>query len=247
MKMKLKFIEKKIGETRAKILANDEGYFNQAINEIIRRRREIERYIEENPKFKESLKPLSPKRKAPEIIKRMCHASKIFKVGPMAAVAGIIAEFSARKMAEAGAKSAIVENGGDIYAITEDEIIIGLFSNTRFDNLAFVLKKEDTPISICSSSSLMGHSLSFGRCDLAIVFSRDSAIADCGATKLANLIKDKQDLEKSLNYIISKPGVLGAVAIKDDSIGMVGELPQIITHRDRNLKKKVTKEPTYFI
>jgi hypothetical protein len=245
--MRLKSLEKIIKQTRVKILVDNEVYFHDAVNEIIFQRKKLENYIKNNPEFQNALIPLFPKKDAPEIVKRMCQAAKIFDVGPMAAVAGIIAEYSCKKMIQAGAKSAIVENGGDLYAGTNDKLIIGLFSDTQFDNLAFVLTNENTPLAICSSSSLLGHSLSFGKCDLAVVFSTFADTADCAATKLANLINEEEDIKPSLEYILSKQKVLGAIAIKNKTIGMAGKLPEIIAHEDTKLKNKITKDPIYYL
>ncbi len=243
--MKLKSIEKVFKQTRVKILCDDEKYFQFAVKEIIKQREMLENYIKKNPIFLESLEPIPFDNNAPEIINRMCRASEKFDVGPMAAVAGIIAEMACKRMIGAGARNAVVENGGDLYAVTNEKILAGIFSGTRFDNIAFVLTKENTPISICSSSSFMGHSLSFGECDLAVVFSKDAALADCGATKLGNMIKEKSDINPSLDYLMTIPEIIGAIGIKNEKIGMIGNLPEIISHRDNALKEKITKDPVY--
>ncbi|MBN1157301.1 UPF0280 family protein [Candidatus Woesearchaeota archaeon] len=245
--MKLKITEKIFKQTRVKILCDEEKYFKFAFDEIIRQREILENYVKENPIFLESLEPVAFDRGVPEIVKRMCSASEMFDVGPMAAVAGVIAELSCMKMVEAGAKNAIVENGGDIYAVANNQITIAMFSNTRFDNLAFVLRKDNTPVSICSSSSFLGHSLSLGECDLAVVFSKDAALADCGATKLGNMVKKEEDIKKSLDCIMAVKGVLGAMAIKNEKIGMIGKLPEITFHKDAWLKEKITKDELYLL
>ena len=109
----------------------------------------------------------------------MDRAARLVGVGPMAAVAGSMAQFAAEAGLDAGAGEVIVENGGDIYLHVSESVIIGLHTGeTKIkDQLAFSLNAEDTPISICSSSGTMGHSMSKGECDLATAVAKDAALA----------------------------------------------------------------------
>ena len=81
-------------------------------DEIIRQRTILEDYIVRQPEFKTSLVPLRPLADAPEIAVRMCQAGMDVGVGPMAAVAGAIAQYAAEAAVNAGENDVIVENGG---------------------------------------------------------------------------------------------------------------------------------------
>ncbi|HZK10851.1 MAG TPA: UPF0280 family protein, partial [Atribacterota bacterium] len=61
---------------------------------ILHFRRQIENYIDSHPLFKSTLLPYSQDKKAPEIVKSMIHTAALCGVGPMASVAGAIAEFT---------------------------------------------------------------------------------------------------------------------------------------------------------
>lgn len=239
--------EKAYKETRVKMLSDKESLIEIAFDEIKKQRTVIEKYIGENPEFLNALKPIKVRDDAPEIVKKMAVAGKIAGTGPMAAVAGVLAEAGCRKLANLGAKIALVENGGDIFAIANKALEIGLFTgnNELSDKLALRITPKETPLAICSSSSYLGHSLSFGDCDLATVFSKNSAIADCAATQLGNKIRDEKDIEKALNWAMKLKDVKGAIAIKGDKIGIVGEIPELIRSKDKRLKEKITKEPFY--
>ena len=84
----------------------------------------------------------------------MARAARSVGVGPMAAVAGAMAELAVEAALKAGAAEAIVDNGGDIFMRATSPVVIGLHTGTvkLADRLAFSLRPEDTPISICSSS-----------------------------------------------------------------------------------------------
>ncbi|HYW78870.1 MAG TPA: UPF0280 family protein [Thermoguttaceae bacterium] len=198
--------------------------------EIVRQRRILEEYIERHPAFRRALEPLSPHPDAPEIATRMARAAQSVGVGPMAAVAGAMAEIAAEAGLGAGASEAIIENGGDIYLETVEPVTIGLHTGTTTlaDRLAFALDAEQTPIAICSSSGKMGHSLSLGRCDLAVVVAKDTALADAAATLAANLVTAVDQIDPTLDRIAAIEGVDGVLIVKDDRIGLAGSLPNLV-------------------
>ncbi|HOK96905.1 MAG TPA: UPF0280 family protein, partial [Anaerohalosphaeraceae bacterium] len=137
--------------------------------EIIRQRKILEEYIHRHPEFRDSLEPVQLLAHPPESACRMAQAARRTGTGPMAAVAGAMAQLAAEAGLKAGAEEAIVDNGGDIYLRTVKPVIIGLYAggSAAVNRLAFEIQPEDTPLAICSSSGLMGHSMSLGRCDLA--------------------------------------------------------------------------------
>lgn len=204
--------------------------FDVVTVEIIRQRKILEGYLREHPDFQQSLKPVELRPNAPEVARRMAHAAKLVGVGPMAAVAGTMAQLAAEAGLAAGAEEVIVENGGDIYLQIVEPVVIGLFAggSEKINRLAFELQPEDTPISICSSSGKMGHSMSLGQCDLATVVAKEAALADAAATLAANLVKKTDDIESTLNQINGIDGIIGVLIVKDGNIGLSGNLPRLI-------------------
>lgn len=233
--------------SRIKILTDRKELVSKAYDELVKQRTLIEDYIKQDPIFLPTLRPHKVKKSAPKVVKLMAEGAKIANVGPMAAVAGTIAEFISRKMVSLGAEVAVVENGGDIFAITNKEITIGLFSgqNKVAEKLAFKLNKKNTPLSICSSSSFLGHSISFGKCDLATIFSKKGHVADAVATAVGNKVKEIKDIEPTLNWAIKLKDVQGVIIIKGHKVGMIGNIPKLLLSKDENLRNKVTKDPIY--
>ena len=214
-------------ETIVTILAEDDKFYEIAVNAILEARKKIELYIKRDPFFYVTLEPYDCKG---EIVERMCKASNLAGVGPMATVAGVIAQYAVEKMVDAGARFAVIENGGDIAMYIDRPIVVGLYTYS----LTLGLKIEKTGFyAVCTSSGTIGHSISFGFADAATIFARDACIADAFATALGNMIKDdfkKEDIlrtlknfwEKSKNYID------GALVVKDDIIGFVGDIPKFV-------------------
>ncbi|MBC8472513.1 MAG: UPF0280 family protein [Planctomycetes bacterium] len=204
--------------------------FDAATEEIVRQRRILDDYIDCHPAFRDSFEPIELHDGAPEVAQRMARAARLVGVGPMAAVAGAMAQCAAEAALKAGAGEVIVENGGDIYLKAAGPVIIALNTGTAklSNRLGFSLQPSDTPISICSSSGLMGHSKSLGKCDLATVVAKDAALADAAATQAANLVKAEEDVNPALERIAAIEGIDGVMIVKNDKVGLAGNLPPLV-------------------
>jgi ApbE superfamily uncharacterized protein (UPF0280 family) len=200
------------------------------VSELVRQRRNLEEYIEQHADFLHSLKPVQTVAKAPEIARRMAAAAEKIGVGPMAAVAGAMAQMGVEAALTAGDNEAIIDNGGDIFLKLSAPAVIGIYSGPleALNRLAFSLQPQDCPLSICSSSGKMGHSLSMGDCDLAVTVSKDGALADAAATLAGNLVKKIEDIEAALNKIMEINGIDGVLIIQNGKIGLAGKLPPLI-------------------
>jgi ApbE superfamily uncharacterized protein (UPF0280 family) len=208
--------------------------FEAVTAEIVQQRQILADYIARHPEFRTAFEPVELLADAPQSAQQMAYAADRVGVGPMAAVAGTMAQLAAQAGIKAGADEVIAENGGDIYLQTKESVVIGLHSGASglAGRFGFSLKAEDTPISICSSSGKMGHSTSLGQCDLATVVSKDAALADAAATQAANLVRTAEDMEPTLNRIATIDGVDGVLIIKDEKFGMAGHLPPLVKIRD---------------
>ena len=70
----------------------------------------------------------------------MIECSAVFGIGPMAAVAGVIAKFAVLAMMDRGATYAFVDNGGDIAILNDQPIIVGIYAGSSpIRDLAFEL------------------------------------------------------------------------------------------------------------
>ena len=197
-------------------------------------RAELEAYIQRQPEFRTTFEPIELLPGAPEIAVRMERAAEPCGVGPMAAVAGAVAQMCVEAALEAGAPEAIVENGGDIFLKSPDPVDIGLYAGDHplSGKLAFRVSSQMMPLSLCSSSSRFGHSLSLGDCDLATIVSADGCLADAAATLAGNSVKTVGDVEPALERIMAIEGIRGVLLIKADKVGMAGDLPPLVKCED---------------
>jgi ApbE superfamily uncharacterized protein (UPF0280 family) len=218
--------------------------FDRITRTVVDERRKLERYISRHPEFLTSLVPVPLLDDAPEVAQRMAAASELTGLGPMAAVAGTLAQMGAEAAMAIGCPEAIVENGGDIYIHADSAVTIGIYAgdNAIAGKLAFRLDPATLPLALCSSSSQMGHSLSFGRCDLATVVAKDAALADSAVTLVCNLIKTEHDLTPVLDDVGAIAGIDGILAVKDGKIGLWGRLPELVRNQDTDSRGKITRD-----
>lgn len=213
-------------ETDLQILTDklpDKGFIKERIRFY---RRQIANYISRDKRFMESLKPVTVEMRAPLIVRRMSKAASAANVGPMAAVAGAIAQFIGKDLIKKGFREVIVENGGDIFLKTGKTRNIGIYSgkSSVFNRMFLEIKPGETPLAVCASSGTIGHSLSFGRADCVIILSSDAALADAVATSTCNMIWTKPDLKKAMEFARSVRGVRGCVIIFKDSLISWGKI-----------------------
>ncbi len=192
---------------------------------VLKYRDSLERYIERHPAFLTSLEPLPVDDNAPHIVKAMSEAASKAEVGPMASVAGAIAEFVGTELL-AFTPEIIVENGGDIYLKSPGKKIIGIYAGESplSGKIGLEIDGADTPLGICTSSGTVGHSLSYGKADAVIVLSQSATLADAAATATANLIKQPGDIPRGIERAKSIEGVSGVIIIQGDKTGLWGKV-----------------------
>lgn len=197
----------------------------KALKLVLKYRQLLEGYIERHPTFLTSLEPIAVGDDAPRIVTEMAESAKKVGVGPMAAVAGAIAEFVGSQLLDSSPEI-IVENGGDIYLKSHKERLIGIYAGKSplTAKIGLEIRGQDTPMGICTSSGTVGHSLSFGKADAVIVLSQSAVLADAAATAIANLIVEPEDIPEGLEFARGIDGLRGVVIIQGDKMGLWGEV-----------------------
>ncbi len=231
----------------------------KARKETLALRQELEAKIAENPLFGTSLKPLPPifasisgpingtsgrvsngpsngapsasPKGAPEspLIQKMLAASELSNTGPMAAVAGAIAQELGEKLLKSfPLEELVIENGGDLWFYTKSPLHIRIFAGPSplSEKVAAILPAGTGGLA-CSSATV-GHALSFGSSDAALIVHNDAANADALATALGNRIQKAEDLENAVSYFYNErfrqSGTRAALAIKGELLAAQGEL-----------------------
>ncbi len=215
-----------VQETDLQILTDkplDKGF---VINKIKVYRHQIEKYITKDERFLNSLKPISVDLKAPSVVREMAKAAKKVNVGPMAAVAGAIAQFLGVSLLKKGYKDVIIENGGDIFLKITRPIKVGVYSGrSRFSkNISLKIKPKSSAIGICASSGTIGHSLSFGCADSVVILSSSAILSDAVATAAGNLILSPKDLPSGIAFCRGIKGISGALIILKNKLACWGDI-----------------------
>ena len=207
-----------------------EGKANQpmlsqlVLKEVRQLRKAIFDYNITHSNFIESLIPLKSDSLAVPIVADMLEAGIMAGVGPMAAIAGAVSKYVGKRL-EPYSKEIIVENGGDLLIKTNKIRRIAIHTgNYEFLDLNLKIKPREKALGVCTSSGVMGHSLSFGKADAVTVLSENIPLADAAATALCNRIKKPGDVAKGIEWVKKMPGILGVLILIEDQLGAWGEI-----------------------
>jgi len=197
---------------------------NRAYELVVEVRKDIVEEIKIDQNFLTSFSPIPIRGDEKDTIVSMKKAGILAHVGPMAAVAGMVSEYVGKGLMEL-TNEVIVENGGDIFIRSSSEKVVGIYAPGSPISGKLGIKVDPSKgLGICTSSGTYGHSVSFGMSQAALVVSSDTSLADAAATRLGNMLKNSEAIEKALTTICEIEGVLSAVGIVDDKIGVLGDI-----------------------
>ena len=197
---------------------------------VLEERALLEAYIARHPGFAVAMQPFPVDSRAPDIVREMAAAADKTGVGPMAAVAGAIAERVGRELLKLSPE-VVVENGGDIFLKTSKTRRVGIYTGKPpFDGrVGIEVRPGETPLGVCTSSGTVGHSFSFGSADAAIVLAPCTALADAAATAIGNLVREEADIDRGLAFARGIEGLRGAAIIKNDKMAVWGNIRLVRT------------------
>jgi ApbE superfamily uncharacterized protein (UPF0280 family) len=225
----MRYFNIRIKETDLDIAVDQVSYNDHLIslcqNEVRKLRAELECYISRHPAFRTSFVPLALLPDAPPVARHMAGAAARSGVGPMAAVAGAFAQ-AVGEMLMNEVQETIVENGGDIYLNSNKDRLISVFAGrSKFSGrLGIKVRAESSPLGICTSSGTVGPSISMGKADAVVILAPDAALSDAVATGAANLVQNRDDLMKAVQFVQNINDVSGILAIKDDKMAAWGDI-----------------------
>jgi ApbE superfamily uncharacterized protein (UPF0280 family) len=179
-----------------------------------------------------SLNPVPVEENDPDIVKMMASAASLAGVGPMAAVAGAIAELVGNELL-AFSPEIIIENGGDIFLRSLKNRVVGIYAGESplSGKIGIEIAPGDTPCGVCTSSGTVGHSLSFGRADAVTVISPSAALADAGGTATGNRVQTAGDIPEAIEFARQIPGITGVLIIMGKQMSAWGNVKMVATDK----------------
>jgi ApbE superfamily uncharacterized protein (UPF0280 family) len=220
----------RLKESNCTIISDKEIGIETAKSSIEHHRLQLEAYIKEHPQFLHSLEPV-PVDDGPEVARLMAEASARVGVGPMAAVAGVLADLAVEEMLRDGCKVAVVENGGEVSAVSDQPVDIALAAGDAPLSREMGFRLKEFPIGVATSSGLYSHAFSFGKAEAVTVFAVDAGVADAAATAVANLIKGddvRGVIRRGIDRALSIDGVQGIFILYRGVVGKAGQVPELI-------------------
>ena len=199
---------------------------------VLEQRGYVENFIQLHPDFATALVPWGAPAPAPGIIVNMIKAARNAGVGPMAAIAGAIAEQVGLGLLKS-TDQVIVENGGDVFIKMNSPVTVGIFagSSPLSMHIGLKIKSDFKPQAVCTSSGTIGHSLSLGKADAVCVVADSCSVADAAATAIGNLIASPTDIEAAIKAGSIIVNLTGIAIIVEEKMGMWGEL-EVVALKD---------------
>jgi ApbE superfamily uncharacterized protein (UPF0280 family) len=221
------------GESDCTVVCNSIQGIERAKKQLHQDRLILSKFIQKNPAWEKSFIPVHTPN-APPIIELMENAAAICNVGPMAAVAGALADRMQEYMfQDPQIQLGVIENGGEIIIRSNEEIIIGLYvlTNILKTNIGFRYAANSPPIGIGTSSGTFGHAFSFGKADIVTIFAANAALADAAATRICNEVKGEDPDKVILSAIevadqISE--IEGLIISYEGKVGTRGKIPELV-------------------
>ena len=221
----------RLKESNCAVLSDRECCIEVAICSIKKNRILLENYIKEHPRFLHSFEPIFID-DGPDVVRLMAKASEKANVGPMAAVAGVIADLAVKEMIDSGCKVAVVENGGEISAVSNQTIDIAFAAGDEPLSKEMGFRLKEFPIGVATSSGKYSHAFSFGDASGVTIFADNAGTADAAATAVANLMIGDNNIQNIIRIGIDRglsiDGVKGVFILYRDVVGKAGQIPELL-------------------
>jgi ApbE superfamily uncharacterized protein (UPF0280 family) len=178
--------------------------------------------------FLNALSPYEVLGDTPPLVHCMMDHGRKAGVGPMASVAGALAQEIGRSLDRSfNVEEIVVENGGDIWGKIKTPLPFSVFagSSPLSQKVGLTVDPGHSPFGMATSSGKVGHSFSFGKADAVVVVCRDAGLADAYATAFCNQVKTEGDIEPVLGRIGEIDEIWGTLIVMNGRIGVRGAFP----------------------
>ncbi len=200
--------------------------------------KDLTRFVDQHPIFRDSFNPTDitqKERNAPVTARIMEAVTKPFGIGPMAAVAGAIADLVFNQLQSLHPQMLLVEDGGELIVQSAQPVTVGLYTGISAlgGSVGFEIDPKEMPIGIATSSATVSHAISLGQADAATIFAKNAAVADAAATFFCNNVTGNdipQSIQHSLAFLpqFEDCGVRGVFIVRESHVGSAGKVPRLV-------------------
>jgi ApbE superfamily uncharacterized protein (UPF0280 family) len=186
-------------------------------------RRELEEYLKAHVTFGTSFRPVPAAGDPPAIVVDMASAAVLYDVGPMASVAGAIAQYVGTDLLNSSGE-VIVENGGDLFLAGTGTRNVRVFAGEGAPEVNLKLRCRPDGVGLCTSSASIGPSVSLGNTEAVTVLAGTATLADAAASAIGNRVLGPDDIPAALEFAKGLDRVEGVLVVAGGSVGIQGEL-----------------------
>ncbi|MCA1841437.1 MAG: hypothetical protein LC723_14130 [Actinobacteria bacterium] len=190
----------------------------------------IESYVVGHPGFKTSFVPVTVKPQSPPIVRAMAEAAEAAGVGPMVGLPGALVEAIARDLSSLS-KEVIVACEGDAFIIG-DRVANFVVEPPRESSSGIGVRLHVQGTSAFYSSGGRSKIAPYiGNARGVAVVAKHGAMAGCIGSAMGYAMHRPQDVERALDVARTSDGVVGALVLAEDRIGVWGEIELVGAER----------------
>jgi ApbE superfamily uncharacterized protein (UPF0280 family) len=180
---------------------------------------QLQSYSVRNPAFRTSKRPVEVPETAPAVVREMAETAASAGVGPVFTVQGALIDHVGRYLAR-NVNEVLVSSGGDHYIRSRKRMKLPVFHGADGEGLSVIVDPSRGAAGV--STTLGKGLLPAETVDGLAVVARSCCLADAAAAAAMAILARNDSFKSALAWLRRIDGVLGAVLIQGERIGVAG-------------------------
>ena len=180
---------------------------------------QLQSYSVRNPAFRTSKRPVEVPDDAPPVAREMAAAASAAGVGPVFTVQGALIDHVGRYLAR-NVHEVLVSSGGDHFIKSRKRLRLPVSHGLDGGGLSVIVDPTRGPAGV--STTLGKSGLPADTVDGLAVVATSCALADAAAAAAMAILARHDSFQRALGYLQAIDGVMGAVVVAGERIGVTG-------------------------
>jgi hypothetical protein len=176
---------------------------------------QLHAYTLRNPEIRTSKRPIEIPEDAPQIVREMVGAAARAGVGPMFSFRGAVTDHVGRFLAR-DLDEVTVSCGGDFFILARKRQKLTIHTKPEGGGIAVVVQPRKVGVGVATTVA------PGSRLDGLAVLAESCMLADAAAAGVHAILPKPDGFHLALAYLRKVPGVVGAVVVQGDRIGVAG-------------------------
>jgi ApbE superfamily uncharacterized protein (UPF0280 family) len=180
---------------------------------------QLQSYSVRNPAFRTSKRPVEVPDDAPPVAREMAAAASAAGVGPVFTVQGALVDHVGRYLAR-NVHEVLISSGGDHFIQSRKRLKLPVSHGLDGGGLSVIV--DPTRGTAGVSTTIGKGGLPADIVDGLAVVARSCALADAASAAAMAILARHDSFQRALSYLQAIEGVMGAVVVEGERIGVTG-------------------------